>query len=102
MPNLIGSLLRKQFALAFRPAILNRDVLAVGVPELAQAQLERFIETDRSRSVHQIADPWNFSRLLPARSKRPCSRCASDERYELAPPHSRPWLSIWHGEQRKG
>ena len=63
----------KALILSFRPSILDRDVAALHVAELAQAFAERpdEIGLERRGGVPQKTDPGDFPALLRARRKRP-------------------------------
>src|SRR5215471_5723211 len=76
--------------MAFRPAVLDRDVLLV-VETLFLEPVEKcrdvgVVLRDRRRSVDK-ADPWP-RRLLRARDFRPCERGEPERDDNLAPPHA--------------
>src|SRR6266852_5754322 len=68
-------------------AELDLDVLTFRVAKGVQTEPESINERMRGRSRHQHANEGQFSRLLCQRCKRPCHRCAAEERNELAPSH---------------
>src|SRR3981081_4608860 len=75
--------------MVFRPPILDRQVLPLDIADFVQTLAECRCEMRPSlrRSTVEESD-HRHSRLLPARRKRPRSRRATEQRDELAAPHS--------------
>src|SRR5262245_50518345 len=72
-----------------RPAIFDRDILALDIAGFIQALTERGREGHIARSCRAVEKPDHRYRwLLRARRDRPRSRRAADEAEELASPHS--------------
>ena len=87
--NQIGDQIRCPIVLAFRPAVFDRDVLALDIAGIAQAPPEG---DQTGRNVVGFRRPGaeppdHRHRLLRWRRKRPSERPASDESKEFAPPH---------------
>src|SRR5262249_10491485 len=85
----------KSIVTAFRPAIFDRDILALDGTGFLQTLVERRYEMciRTGRSAVEIAD-HRHRRLLRARRERPCSR-AAEQRDELAAFHSITWSARW-------
>src|SRR5215831_6782810 len=75
--------------LILRPAILDRHILAFYVPAFADALPECGHKTCSVGGRRAAEEPdYRHRRLLCSRRKRPPSRRAAEQRYELAPLHS--------------
>src|SRR5262245_28384646 len=82
--NEVGRLRRQSLVPAFRPAILDRQVLAVYVAGFPQSLAKRgCVESIPLRRCAVEESDCRHCRLLPARSERPRSR-AAEQRDELA------------------
>jgi hypothetical protein len=73
--------------LVLRPAILDRHILAVDVPDFAEALPERRHETSSIGRRRAAEEPNNGHRRLRVRRERPSDRRAAEERDELASSH---------------
>src|SRR5262245_46706042 len=70
-----------------RPAIFDRDILALDIAGFIQALTERGREGHIARSCRAVEKPDHRNRrLLPARRERPRRDDATEQRDELAPP----------------
>src|SRR5262245_48606463 len=71
-----------------RPAIFDRDILALDIAGFIQALTERGREGHIARSCRAVEKPdHRHRRLLRARRERPRRRRAAEKRDELAAPH---------------
>src|SRR6516165_6954840 len=77
---------RQAIVLAAEPMVLNDSVLAFNVAGFTEAFRERCRMAIGAieRSTTDKADHRQLLRLLRARRERPSSRCAGEQRYELA------------------
>src|SRR6516225_1436852 len=85
----VARLLGEALVASFPPAILDRDVATVDPAEFPQS-LHKCVgqfASGRTRALAQETDGRQLARLLRSRRERPCSRCTTDERNELAAPH---------------
>jgi hypothetical protein len=78
------------FILSFRPSILDQNVLALDVAEVAQASAERLDEIclKGSGGVPEETYPENIPRLLHPARERPPRRRAAEQRDEVAAFHT--------------
>jgi hypothetical protein len=76
---------------AVREQVLDRYVLALGEPLVVQAAVEfGYLRPGlRLGKCTKDAD-HRYPPLLRARPKRPCCRCAAEQRNDVAPPHCLP------------
>jgi hypothetical protein len=84
----IGCQFGQSIILVLRPAILDRHILAVDVPDFAEALPERRHETSSIGRRRAAEEPNNGHRRLRTGHERPRRR-AADERDELAPPDAK-------------
>src|SRR5262245_39848877 len=79
----------KSLVAPLRPAVLDDDVGALDITEVAQAQPDCLEPGSKRRRGCQAqeSDPRHLARLLRTRRERPRSR-AAEQRYEGAPLHS--------------
>src|SRR5260221_13706767 len=84
----LGRELRQELGLALRPAVLDRDVLAVDIAAFLEPRAERVDEVRAlvGRAAVQEADEGNGA--LGAPDEWPGERHRSDPCYELPPFHS--------------
>src|SRR5262245_29116551 len=76
---------------AFRPAIVDGDVLALDVSSFLQSLAEGSNIVRISLRPCAIEESYHrHNRLLRERPKRPQDRCAPEERYEIASLHCLP------------
>src|SRR5262249_10608479 len=79
---------RQAIVLTLRPTVFDRDVLAFDKPGFGQSLAERGQQRPTLRERRAAEEPdHRHRRLLRARRERP-GRCAAEQRYELAAPHS--------------
>src|SRR5262245_64558387 len=77
-----------------RPAIFDRDILALDIAGFIQALTERGREGHIARSCRAVEKPdHRHRRLLRARRERPRGRRGTKQRDELASPHAVPPLN---------
>src|ERR1700745_274890 len=88
MADQFGSQRRQSIILTFRPAILDCDVLAFEIADLAQT-LAKCLENRCRLGRRPCAQPSNHwqSALLGARYKRPRGCRPTEQFYDFPPPH---------------
>src|SRR5262249_11926499 len=87
--NQIGGERRKSVIAAFRPAILDRHILALDIAGLLQTLMKRAYHGCEAVGQSAVEEPdHRHRRLLRARRERPRGRRAAEQQYELAALHS--------------
>jgi len=85
--NQVGSQCGQLIVSTFGPVKLNCDVLAVNEATFHETAMECRHYDRLGGDTAKIPDDWHFPLLLRARRERP-SRCAAEQRDELAASHS--------------
>ena len=90
----IGSQVRQAIVSTFRPSVLDQYVLALNISSFSQS-LVKLCHATRVRHGRTCIEKPNHRHrgLLRTRRKRPRCRCATEQRYELAPSHAGHWLA---------
>src|SRR5262245_38151207 len=85
MASQLGDQTRHPVALIMRPAVFDRDVLAIDVTGLLETLEERRVEGRQTlRRLAVEESDHRHRRLLRPRRKRPTYCRAAEQRYELA------------------
>jgi hypothetical protein len=89
--NQFGRQQRQPLVLPLRPAVFDRDALALDMTDFLQALAERghHVRVRLGRRAAQESD-HRHRRLLRAHGERPADRCAAEKCDEFAPLHVPP------------